>query len=124
MEPSSSRYSTELSIFRCTMIDLIHEFIQNCSIAHNQSTMAQRRDQVRLQPPWVVAVLGLVTILCGATSTVPVYIHGEGGYPCIRTPGLVKTASGALLAFAGTCVGKGMAAFPQHHSRHSTIRMQ
>eukprot|EP00037_Helgoeca_nana_P006337 m.58457 g.58457 ORF g.58457 m.58457 type:complete len:772 (+) comp17225_c0_seq1:86-2401(+) len=74
--------------------------------------MAQRRDQVRLQPPWVVAVLGLVTILCGATSTVPVYIHGEGGYPCIRTPGLVKTASGALLAFAGTRCGQGDGCFP------------
>ena len=30
-----------------------------------------------------------------------------GGYPCIRTPAIVATQSGALLAFAGTRSGAG-----------------
>lgn len=41
--------------------------------------------------------------LCGdevVEYTTPVFIHGEGGYPCLRIPAIVQTKSGKLLAFA------------------------
>ena len=38
---------------------------------------------------------------------VQVFVHGEAGYPCIRTPSIVRTSTGALLAFAGTRCGRG-----------------
>nr|QGJ83574.1 sialidase [Opalinidae sp.] len=31
---------------------------------------------------------------------VPVFVHGEGGYPCIRIPAIIRTHTGKLLAFA------------------------
>lgn len=35
-----------------------------------------------------------------------VFKHGEGGYPCIRIPSIIKTST-SLLAFAGTRCGSG-----------------
>ena len=37
---------------------------------------------------------------------VTVFRNGEHGYPCIRTPAIIKTNS-SLLAFAGTRCGSG-----------------
>jgi hypothetical protein len=38
----------------------------------------------------------------GSDDHVEVFAHGMGGYPCIRTPSLITTSTGNLLAFAGT----------------------
>eukprot|EP00035_Acanthoeca_spectabilis_P015715 m.315995 g.315995 ORF g.315995 m.315995 type:complete len:378 (+) comp16418_c0_seq3:238-1371(+) len=46
------------------------------------------------------------------SPAVQVYIHGEGGYPCIRTPSVVRTPNRTLLAFAGTRCGKGDGCYP------------
>jgi hypothetical protein len=43
---------------------------------------------------------------------VEVFAHGMAGYPCIRTPAIVSTRSGALLAFAGTRSGAGDGCVP------------
>mmetsp|Transcript_17451 Transcript_17451/g.45598 ORF Transcript_17451/g.45598 Transcript_17451/m.45598 type:complete len:358 (+) Transcript_17451:246-1319(+) len=57
---------------------------------------------------WAIfATAGMLAVGSLGAKPVPVYTHGEAGYPCIRTPSLVQTASGTLLAFAGSRCGKG-----------------
>ena len=46
------------------------------------------------------------------SDDVEVFAHGMGGYPCIRTPSLVTTSTGSLLAFAGTRAGPGDGCIP------------
>jgi hypothetical protein len=40
--------------------------------------------------------------VAGPEEGVEVFVHGDGGYPCIRTPSIITTDTGTLLAFAGT----------------------
>jgi sialidase-1 len=47
----------------------------------------------------------------GARGT-KVFWHGQGGYPCIRTPSLVTLPDGTLLAFSGTRCGAGDGCYP------------
>ena len=46
-----------------------------------------------------------------AAQDVEVFLHGQAGYPCIRTPSLITTG-GALVAFAGTRFGPGDGCIP------------
>lgn len=54
--------------------------------------------------------------------TTPVFIHGEGGYPCIRIPAIVQVKSGKLLAFAECRTFTGDGCNPtktyKHHRSH------
>lgn len=47
-----------------------------------------------------------------APQDVEVFLHGQSGYPCIRTPSVITLGSGALLAFAGTRAGPGDGCVP------------
>lgn len=62
--------------------------------------------------PFKVATCALLAalvagVVSAAGPPIPVFVHGEAGYPCIRTPSLVQTVAGSLLAFAGTRCGPG-----------------
>ena len=46
------------------------------------------------------------SLLANEPVGLPVFRNGESGYPCIRTPAIIKTNS-SLLAFAGTRCGAG-----------------
>lgn len=48
----------------------------------------------------IAAAISAVVYCDPVVFTTPVFIHGEGGYPCIRIPAIIKTGSGKLLAFA------------------------
>eukprot|EP01043_Picozoa_sp_COSAG02_P055462 COSAG02_NODE_6431_length_3572_cov_6.762165_1_plen_308_part_00 len=48
----------------------------------------------------------------GSDDDVEVFAHGMGGYPCIRTPSLITTSTGSLLAFAGTRARPGDGCIP------------
>merc|ERR1711871_551066 len=67
-------------------------------------------------------IVGAALLFCFADAVaaaasgragVPVFTHGEKGYPCIRIPSIIKT-NASLLAFAGTRCGKGDGCFPHH----------
>ena len=50
-------------------------------------------------------------IVAVAAQDVEVFLHGQAGYPCIRTPSLITTGH-ALVAFAGTRFGPGDGCIP------------
>lgn len=50
--------------------------------------------------------------LPSGSGDVEVFVHGMGGYPCIRTPSLITTSTGILLAFAGTRARPGDGCVP------------
>ena len=54
------------------------------------------------------------------TPPVPLFTHGDAGYPCIRSPTVVRTNQ-SLLAFAGTRCGAGDGCYP--HARSSASHM-
>ena len=67
--------------------------------------------RVKMLARHVISVAVIVSVGGSASRAksgdVQVFVHGEGGYPCIRTPSMVYTSTGTLLAFAGTRCGQG-----------------
>lgn len=71
----------------------------------------------------VTALIAEAVEAAGAHKTLDdtlVFLHGENGYPCIRTPSLVRTSSGVLLAFAGTRCGRGDGCDPTSKFQQAT----
>ena len=62
-------------------------------------------------PSILLLLARLAQLAVPSSRTLPLFRHGELGYPCIRTPAIVKT-NASLIAFAGTRCGAGDGCYP------------
>lgn len=105
---------------------LLQPFIQSSATEHSRKEgpcsqkVRAEGPSLKSSAPHACMLLASTIALLGHSPSVPLFSHGEKGYPCIRTPAVIKT-NASLLAFAGTRCGSGDGCHP--HRVHQVDHM-